>query len=85
MRRLRAAAVALAIGIGSTLGAWAVIGFQGFADYPALLRKLADTHYDDSYSVAGIVDALRLDPMVGRGSDPRRRWRAARLVLASRA
>ena len=67
MRRVRPALAGLAIGAATTVGAWAVIGFQGLAEYPALLRKLADTHYDDSYSIAGMAAALGLDPMVGRG------------------
>jgi len=66
MRRFRAAALGGIIGIASTLGAWAAIGFQGLAEYPALLRRLDETFYDQSYSIAGMAAALGLDTMVGR-------------------
>jgi len=64
--RIRAALIGLALGVGFTLGAWAVIGFQGFTDYPVLLRRLTDIYFDESYSIAGMAAALGLDPVIGR-------------------
>ena len=42
-RRLRAMVLAVAIGLGVTLGAWAAIGFDGFGTYPDLLRRPRDS------------------------------------------
>jgi hypothetical protein len=64
--RIRAAAYGIVLGGGVTLGAWAVIGFQGLAEYPALLRALTNMHYDDSYSIAGMVASVGLNPTLGR-------------------
>ena len=54
-RRLRAAALSVAIGVAVTLGAWAVIGFAGLAEYPDLLRRLSDIQSERSYSFVGIA------------------------------
>jgi alpha-1,2-mannosyltransferase len=40
-RRLRTLALTLAIGTAALLGAWAVIGFAGFTEYPRMLANLA--------------------------------------------
>jgi hypothetical protein len=40
-RRYAAAAAAAVAGVVTTLAAWAVLGFDGLADYPQLLRLLA--------------------------------------------
>jgi hypothetical protein len=66
MRRWRPAIVGALLGSVLTLGTWAVIGFQGFLEYPALLRELTDMHYDDSYSIAGMASELGFDQTVGR-------------------
>ncbi len=39
--RLRATLIALLVGFGVTLGAWAIIGFDGLLEYPDLLQRLA--------------------------------------------
>jgi hypothetical protein len=40
-RRLRAAALAVAIGVSVTAAAWAAIGFDGLREYPRMLSDLA--------------------------------------------
>ena len=58
----RRAATALAIGIGasSALIAWAVLDFKGLAEYPELLRRVAETQFEKSYSVAAFAASLGL-------------------------
>jgi hypothetical protein len=56
----------IATAIGTTLVAWAVIGFQGLTAYPALLQSLTDEWADYSYSLIGISDALGLGAEAGR-------------------
>ena len=65
-RRLRTALTALVIGIAVTTAAWAVIGFEGLAGYPDLLRRLSDIQAERSYSIVGMVATLGLDEVVGR-------------------
>ena len=66
-RRLRLTLFAVVVGVGVTLGLWAVIGFQGLLGYPELLRNFAarDSVRADSYSLVGIATALGLDANVG--------------------
>jgi hypothetical protein len=64
-RRLRTTAVALAIGVLVTLGAWALIGFDGLTGYPDLLRRLSDLQSERSYSLAGMASTLGLPSAVG--------------------
>ena len=49
-RRFAAAAFASILAVTSTLAAWAVIGFDGLADYPELLRRLSDVVADRGFS-----------------------------------
>ena len=65
-RRLRAAALSVVIGLAVTLGAWAVIGFAGFVDYPDLLRRLSEIQSERSYSFVGIASELGLPSLVGQ-------------------
>ena len=65
-RRLRTAAASLVIGGVLTLGAWAVIGFDGLLEYPDLLRRLSDIQSDRSYSIVGMASTLGLGEAVGR-------------------
>ena len=46
-RRLRASALAVAIGVVVTLGAWALIGFDGLTGYPDLVRRLSDIQAEE--------------------------------------
>jgi hypothetical protein len=63
-RRYRAAAWAAASAVVLVATAWAAIGFDGLADYPALLRVLDDVYSVRSFSlatltfVAGVPQAL---------------------------
>jgi hypothetical protein len=51
-RRFRAGAWSIAYTAALVLGAWAVIGFEGFVDYPALLRELQEVYAQRSLSLA---------------------------------
>ena len=66
-RRLRASAAAVVIGIAMTVGAWAVIGFDGLTGYPDLLRRLSDIQAENSYSLVGMAATAGLPDAVGRG------------------
>jgi hypothetical protein len=63
-RRYRAAVYSCLVAIGLLGLTWAVIGFAGLADYPAILREAHALWADDSYSVyalaldAGVPDGL---------------------------
>jgi hypothetical protein len=59
-RRSRAALGAIAIAVGLALASWAAIGFRGLADYPDLLRRLAEIEAENSYSVHAILVTLGL-------------------------
>jgi len=65
-RGLRSAGLAAAVGLAATAAAWAVVGFDGFSGYPALLRRLAEIHAEDSYSLVGIAAALGFEPPIGQ-------------------
>jgi alpha-1,2-mannosyltransferase len=59
-RRWRTALLAIAVGIGAALASWAVIGFRGLGEYPAVLRRLTDLEAEESYSVLAVGRALGL-------------------------
>lgn len=63
-RRYRATATAVLIGVASTVAAWAAVGFQGMREYPELVRRLAEVHADNSYSIQGMTSALGFQPAV---------------------
>ena len=65
-RRLRTIALAVAIGLGVTLAAWATIGFDGLAGYPDLLRRLSEIQSEKSYSIVGMAATLGLGETVGQ-------------------
>lgn len=67
-KRSLAAVLGLVVTIVTTIAAWAVIGFQGFTGYPALLGKVYDIHAEESYSFVGVAASLGFDPVVGRVS-----------------
>jgi hypothetical protein len=58
----RRSATSIAIGIGalSTLVAWAVLAFEGIAEYPELLRRVADAQFEKSYSAAALAASVGL-------------------------
>ena len=57
-RRFRAAAWAAGSGVVLVLGSWALIGFEGFRDYPTLLRAVQDVYAERSLSVSTVAGAL---------------------------
>ena len=57
-RRFRAAAWAVGSAAVLTLGAWALVGFEGLRDYPALLRAVQDVYAVRSLSVSTVAGAL---------------------------
>jgi alpha-1,2-mannosyltransferase len=59
-RRWLAAVGAAAVAGALVLGSWAVIGFDGIADYPDLLRQLSDLEAENSYSAYAILIAAGL-------------------------
>ena len=65
-RRWRAAVGASAVAAALVLGSWALIGFDGMADYPALLRKLSDVEAENSYSAYAILATLGLPSTLAR-------------------
>lgn len=58
--RRTATAIAIAIGFSSTILAWAVLDFNGMAGYPELLRRVTETQFEKSYSVAAFAASLGL-------------------------
>jgi hypothetical protein len=57
-RRFRAAAWAVGSAVLLVLGAWALIGFEGFRDYPTLLRVVQDVYAVRSLSLSSVAAAL---------------------------
>ena len=65
-RRIRTTLGAIVIGVVSTLGAWAAIGFDGLREYPDLLRRLSEIQSENSYSIVGMAATLGMPDSVGR-------------------
>jgi hypothetical protein len=63
-RRVGAALASLVVGVGVTLIAWALIGFDGLTTYPDLLRRLSDIQSERSYSFVGMASTLGLGSAV---------------------
>lgn len=57
-RRFRAAGWTVGVAAVLVFGAWALIGFEGFRDYPALLREVQDVYAVRSLSLSTVVGAL---------------------------
>jgi hypothetical protein len=57
-RRFRAAIWTIASSVVLVLGAWAVIGFEGFRTYPTLLRAVQDVYAERSISSSTVAGAL---------------------------
>jgi alpha-1,2-mannosyltransferase len=62
-RRLGVSALAIVIGLGVTLAAWALVGFAGLTSFPDQLDKIP---FENSYSIVAMTDALGYEPVVGR-------------------
>jgi hypothetical protein len=60
-RRFKAAAISLASAITLILGPWMLIGFEGFAEYPALLDAVKDVYAPRSGSLTGALASSGLD------------------------
>jgi hypothetical protein len=58
--RVRSAIATFAVAVAGTVGAWAVLGFAGFREYPELVNRLADAVQAKSYSVASLGLTLGL-------------------------
>jgi hypothetical protein len=65
-RRVRPTLAAVAIGLGTTIAAWAAIRFQGLAAYPDLLRRVSDVQSVQSYSFVGIAHSIGISVDVAR-------------------
>jgi hypothetical protein len=63
-KRYRAAVWAAASSVVLVVGAWAVVGFKGLMDYPALLRVLEDVYAIRSFSLATLAFAAGLPQTV---------------------
>ena len=57
-RRFRAAAIGVVFASALVVASWAVIGFQGFTEYPDLLRAVQDVYATRSFSVATVAGGL---------------------------
>jgi hypothetical protein len=57
-RRFRSAWLAGLIAVGSVVGSWALIGFQGLGDYPALLHVVDEAYAFKYISVSALSVAL---------------------------
>ncbi len=65
-RRVPAAVVAATVALVLGVASWAVIGFRGLGDYPALLRKLVDVEAENSYSAFAILRTAGLPELPAR-------------------
>ena len=63
--RARSAAATLVVAAAGTVGAWAVLGFAGFREYPELLGRLTDAARAKTYSATSLGLATGL-PENGR-------------------
>jgi hypothetical protein len=91
-RRVSTALLAGCVALTLLLGSWAVIGFDGIADYPDLLRRLSDLESENSYSASATLEALglpsalaRILSLAGGVGLIALAWRVARSGLAARA
>jgi hypothetical protein len=66
-RRYRAAAASAAATVVLVGGSWALIGFAGLGDYPALLRMLAHSLEYDSYTIFALLSDLGAPGLLARG------------------
>ena len=64
-RRLPTTAYAIGVGTVLTFGLWAVLGYQGLADYPSMLQALGDANAAKGYSFVGIAASAGLPATVG--------------------
>jgi hypothetical protein len=65
-RRWKAAVAAVVAATVLAVGSWAVIGFDGFDEYPELLRRLSDLEAENSYSAFAMLVSAGLTPVLAR-------------------
>jgi hypothetical protein len=65
-RRLLAAATAVGVSAVLVFGSWAVVGFDGLAEYPRLLRKLVQVEAENSYSALAMLETIGLTQTLSR-------------------
>jgi hypothetical protein len=66
-RRYRAAAASAVATVVLIGGSWALLGFAGLRDYPALLRMLAESLERDSYTIFALASDLGAPNLLARG------------------
>jgi glycosyl transferase family 87 len=66
-RRYRAAIASVATTAVLVSAGWALIGFGGLRDYPALLRVLAEALEHDSYTIFALASDLGAPDLLARG------------------
>ena len=54
-RRFRNAAISAAVGVGTLVASWAVIGFKGLSGYPRLLSADADAFAGRSHAILSVL------------------------------
>jgi alpha-1,2-mannosyltransferase len=65
-KRYRAAVASVVATIVLTIGCWAVIGFDGFLDYPHIISHVATLVQDSSFSVLALVKAIGITGLGAR-------------------
>ena len=65
-RRLAAAVLAAVSAAAIIVVSWAIVGFDGLAQYPRLLRKLVDVEAEHSYSALAMLRAVGLPESASR-------------------
>ena len=65
-RRYRAALASLVATIALTIACWAVIGFQGFLDYPHVIGHIASLVQYTSFSVLALTKAVGISGVAAR-------------------
>jgi len=63
-RRFRAAAVCFLLGTLAVVSAWAAVGFEGFAEYPRMVRNLAYISEPQGVSMVSALRAIGLSSSV---------------------
>lgn len=60
-RRFKAAFLSLSLGLALVILPWALIGFEGFRDYPELLNQAQAVYASVSLSIASVAEGLGAD------------------------
>jgi hypothetical protein len=65
-KRLRAAVIAVAVGIAALLASWAVIGFAGIGQYLDLLRRVQELEEGEGYTIYALALDLGFSAGIAR-------------------